>query len=105
MDISNNDSIVSRAYREPKKLGLKLFLTIETITNKLDFTKASESHPNTTLVSIRAKETFTDVWDRTRLLNKNLDFYNSIKTSFEAEPYTWPNRLQNSHFLAILRTI
>ena len=104
MDITNSDSIVRHAYREQEKSQLPWFAKMDTVANNLDYNKATQGLPNATLAATRARGRFAEVWNKARMLNRKLDFYNLIKTSFEAEPYTWLDNLQNCHFLARLRT-
>ena len=79
--------IVRHAYVEQQQHGLSWFSSITTITEKLDSQLKIGSLPNSKLVKERTFEWFKDVWNLARKQNKKLDFYNSIKNSFEIEPY------------------
>ena len=104
MDTTDPYSLVRHAFMEQKSLGLPWFSTMSSIIEKHDPNKGKEAHPNATLIAARAREQVIDEWDRARVGNRKLGFYNHVKEVFEVEPYIQATNLQNSHFIARLRS-
>ena len=104
MDTTDPNSLVRQAFQEQISLGLPWFSLMSSIIGKHDPNKANEAHPNATLIAARAREQVIDEWNRARIGNRKLGFYNHVKEVFEVEPYIQTTNLQNSHFIARLRT-
>ena len=86
MDANNCNNLVTYAFREQKALNLTWYSRLS------EFLRVLQSHSATVLnypskIRTQFKKMFDDIWNTDRSTNKKLQFYNSIKSSFEAEEY------------------
>ena len=104
MTILGQETLSRYAYEEQLHSCLPWMKRMEELTNSLDKNRSDSSLPNATLISARSRERFIDSWNESRLKNRKLSFYNSIKKDFTIEPYLTMTNLSNAHYIAKLRT-
>ena len=100
-----NLSLACRAYLEQKELNLPWIKSINCLIDNLDpeHSVTDGRLPNARLCQLRAKELFEACWNKNRLSNEKLKFYNEIKISFGIEPYLKHCRPKQCKMIAKLR--
>ena len=94
LDRKNSPQIVCHAFAEQRNLELTWFRTSRALTNAFGpgaiirtVVSKNVPMPNSQLVRSRLRDWFQQNWERARLENKKLAFYNEIKSSFGLEPH------------------
>ncbi|XP_063688379.1 uncharacterized protein LOC134821607 [Bolinopsis microptera] len=94
LDRKNSPQIVRHAFVEQRNLELTWFRTSRALTDAFDpgaikrtIVSKNVPMPNSQLVRSRMRNWFQEKWEKARLENKKLTFYNEVKSSFGLEPY------------------
>ena len=104
MATNNDDCLVKHAFKEQKNLNMSWYRRLSQLKDIL------QSHSETRLnypsqYRARLMGDFEETWQREKLCNRKLGFYNSIKSTFEAEKYIDANLShKNMKRIAQLRT-
>ena len=106
LDANDSDCYTRHAFAEQKLLNLEWYASIHQLTKNLDPAMEEKMYtfPNATLCKSRGREWFVEAWNYGRLDNRKLGFYNTVKSSFTAEPYLDECYPSHSRLVALLRT-
>ena len=107
MDKEGSNNLVRHAFVEQRKLDLNWYCSIRTLTDTHDPQSQPDGafdFPNSTLCMKRCKDRFKEMWDVARTSNKKLEFYNSIKSSFEYETYLNNKNTFDAKLTTLLRS-
>ena len=86
LESEGSDSLVRHAYSEQRQLQLTWYKKLTELQRTIQERENYRVHyPNQMRNSL--KKTFREIWETERKLNRKLDFYNSVKDTFQCEPY------------------
>ena len=86
MDTDDSPALVRHAVKEQENLNLDWFSKLQALKTGL-MNKYSRSFNHPSQIRSGLKVWFEEVWNRTRVLNRKLGFYNKVKESFGPELY------------------
>ena len=85
-DTDDSPALVRHAVKEQENLNLYWFSELQALKTGL-MNKYSRSFNHPSQIRSGLKVWFEEVWNRTRVLNRKLGFYNKVKESFGPELY------------------
>ena len=85
-DTDDSPALVRHVVKEQENLNLDWFSKLQALKTGL-MNKYSRSFNHLSRIRFGLKVWFEEVWNRTRVLNRKLGFYNKVKESFGPELY------------------
>ena len=91
LDKENSEKLVRHAFVEQKNLNLPWFSSMQRMTLLLDPSSdikgSATKTPNSLLCCKRGQDIFEEKWVAECKNNRKLEFYNTVKSNFQLEPY------------------